>query len=134
MQRGIRDARRELHFDVTEKIIRGFFDVFGDLKPGLLETVYHRAMPIALADLGLEVKTNVPLPVYFRGHLVGNYRADLIVEGKVIVETKAVAQIAPAHEAQLFNYMEIANVEVGMILNFADEPKFQRYVLSPRRR
>ena len=130
MQSGMRDKSRLLHFDVTEKIIRGFFDVYDDLGPGLLEAVYHRAMQHALADLGLSCQTDVHLPVYFRGRLVGNYRADLIVESKVIVETKAVSQIVAAHEMQLFNYMKIAHIEVGMILNFGDEATFQRYVLT----
>lgn len=133
MHTGMRDKKRELHFDITERIIRAFWDVRSEVKPGLLEAVYHRAMPFALADVGLSVKTEVALPVYFRGHSIGNYRADLIVEDRVIVETKAVAQIVSAHEAQLFNYMEIANIEVGMIVNFGAKATFQRYVLAKQK-
>lgn len=130
MSVGMRDKNRLLHLEVTGKIIRAFYDVFDEVKPGLAEVVYQRAIPFALRDLGLHCQCEVSLPVHFRGNLIGNYRADLIVEGKVIVETKAATKIIPAHEAQLFNYMQIANVPVGLILNFSKKPEFQRYIIS----
>lgn len=130
MAGGMRDRRRELYYDLTEKIIRGFYDVVGDLGPGLAESVYKRALPIALSDLGLSSKTEVPYAVYFRGHNVGNYRADHVVEDKVIVESKSILQIRLADEEQILNYMRISKLQVGLILNFGPKPTVQRYALT----
>lgn len=130
---GLMSAKLKLlHEDVTKRIIRAFFDVYNELGYGFLESVYQKAMPFALKDVGLECTSEVPLPVMYRGHLVGEYRADLIVVGKIIVETKASASIQPIHELQLFNYLKAARFEVGMILNFGPQAKFQRYVFSNR--
>ncbi|MBC8086373.1 MAG: GxxExxY protein [Phycisphaerae bacterium] len=132
MPEGMRDKRRELHYELTERIIRGFYDVLRELGPGLPEVVYQRAMPIALADLGLSCAVEVPYHVTFRGHVVGSYRADLVVEGRVIVETKSILQIKLTHEEQILNYMRIAAIPVGLILNFGPRPTVQRYALPTK--
>lgn len=101
---------------------------------GFLESVYRRAMLVALADAGAQARTEVPLPIYFRGQRVGDYRADLIVDGQVIVEVKAVQAISPAHRAQLLNYLKATRIERGLLLNFGPRPQFERMVFANHRK
>jgi GxxExxY protein len=114
------------HGEITEKVIGVFFDVYNELGPGFLESVYHNAMVIALRQAGLQVESEVAVPVLFRGENVGDYRADLLVEGKVIVELKAIRVLESAHEAQLHHYLRATDVEVGLLLNFGARPQFRR--------
>ena len=115
-----------LHQEISNKIIRGYYDVFDELTYGLPESAYHRALHIALADLGLNFETEVDLPVYFRGRLVGKYRCDLVVEQKVIVEIKTAPRIVDAHRNQLLGYLKLSKLQVGQLLNFGPEPEFER--------
>ena len=128
------ESEKLLHHDITKKIIRGYYDVFDVLPYGLPESAYHRAMLIALKDLGLQYETEVDLPVYFRGQVVGRYRADLIVEGSVIVENKTAPRIVDAHRTQTLSYQQIAKLQVGMLLNFGPEAEFERTFLRAQSR
>jgi GxxExxY protein len=83
-------------------------------------------MVIALQQAGLQVEREVAVPVIFRGENVGDYRADLLVDGKVIVELKAIRVLEPAHEAQLHHYLRATDVEVGLLLNFGTRAQFRR--------
>src|SRR5262245_45615080 len=103
------------HGIVTEKVIGVFFDVYNELGFGFLESVYHRAMLIALAEAGLYAETKVSLPVYFRGHLVGEFVADILVERAVILELKAADGLVFAHDTQLLNYLRATECEVGLL-------------------
>lgn len=114
------------HSDTTEKIIGVFFDVYNELGHGFLESVYQESMALALADAGLRVEREVLVPVFFRGNSVGDYRADLVVDGVVIVELKTVKTLDAAHEAQLFHYLRATEIEVGILLNFGPKPQFKR--------
>ena len=93
------------HADLTEQIIGAFYHVYNSLGYGFLEKVYENAMVIELRRHGLEVVQQAPIKVHYDGHLVGEYFADLLVNGKVIVELKAAEGLAPEHEAQLLNYL-----------------------------
>jgi GxxExxY protein len=95
------DERRYKHDETTQKIIGVFFDVYNELGHGFLESVYREAMTIALRYEGLQVEKEFPLAVRFRGQLIGDFKADLVVKGSVIVELKAVRSLGPAHEAQV---------------------------------
>lgn len=121
-----------VHGEVTNKIIRAFYDVYDDLSYGIPESAFHRAMRIALRDLGMKFDTERELAVHFRGELVGKYRADLIVEEKVIVEIKTAPRIVEAHINQLGGYLKISGLQVGIVLNFGPEPKFERLFLNSR--
>ena len=110
----------------TEKVIGAFFDVYRELGFGFLESVYHNAMLIALADLGLVAESEVKLLVHFRGHVVGEFDADIFVEREVILELKAVDDFSPAHEAQTLNYLRASDLEVGLLLNFGPKPRIKR--------
>jgi GxxExxY protein len=114
------------HAEITEKIIGMFFAVYNELGHGFLESVYQNAMVIALTQAGLQVEREVPVPVFFRGQIVGDYRADLLVESLVLVELKTVRTLEQSHEAQLFHYLRATNIEVGLLLNFAAKAQFKR--------
>ena len=101
---------------------------------GFFESVYLRAMAIALEQNGLRVSVEVGVPVFFRGTLVGNFRADLMVEQKVIFEWKAAERITKAHEAQLLRYLHASQIEVGLILNFGQVAKARRMQFAMRLR
>ena len=85
-----RKAFHGLHAEITEKVIGVFFEVYNELGGGFLESVYHEALRIALKQAGLRVAIEVPVPVYFRGEVVGNFRADAIVNECVLLELKAI--------------------------------------------
>jgi GxxExxY protein len=111
---------------LTERIIRVFYEVYNELGFGFLESVYREAMRIALAEAGFRAETEVPVPVSFRGTLVGVFRADIIVDGKIIVELKTAESISKAHEAQVLHYLRASEMEVGLVMNFGPVAKFRR--------
>ena len=115
-----------LHGSLTERIIGTFYDVYNELGVGYLESVYESAMFVALTDRGLAVNRQHPVTVHFRRRLVGQFRADLIVERSVVVELKACKMVKPIHEAQVVNYLRASHLEVGLLLNFGQEPEFRR--------
>ena len=119
-------ARRIKHRDVTDQILAAFYAVYNTLGPGFLEKVYENAMVIELRERGLSVRAQAPIVVSYHGQAVGEYYADLLVAGKVIVELKAAKELAPEHEAQLLHYLRATDVEVGMLLNFGPAASFQR--------
>jgi GxxExxY protein len=121
---------RLLHRAVTETVIGLFFDVFNELGPGFLESVYVGALAIALQQTGLQYRREAGLEVHFRGIPVGFFRADLVVADRIVVEVKAARGIDAIHEAQLINYMRASRYEVGLLLNFGSKPKFRRLVYS----
>jgi len=122
------------HEGVSEKIIAAFFEAYNELGHGFLESVYEAAMELLLKRRGLTVLRQYPIAVYFRGELIGEFRADLFVEDCVIAELKAAKAIDPAHQAQLLNYLKATTVEVGLLLNFGVKPEFKRLVFDNDRK
>jgi len=106
--------------DVTEAIIGCAFEVINELGAGFLESVYEKALILALRERGMSVSRQYPIKVMFRGHCVGDFLADVLVERKVLVELKAVRGIAPEHQAQLINYLNATGIEVGLLINFGN--------------
>jgi GxxExxY protein len=119
---------------LTEKIIGVFYEVYNELGFGFLESVYREAMRIALGQAGLRVEAEVAVPVSFRGNLVGVFRADLVVEGRVIVDLKTADSIGKAHEAQVLHYLRASTMEIGLVMNFGQDAKFRRIVLHNARK
>lgn len=113
-----------LEKDLTEKIIAACFEVSNELGAGFLESVYEKALFIALTDKGLKAETQAPLKVVFRNRVVGDFYADTLVENLVIIELKAVKSIGTDHEAQLINYLKATNKRVGLLVNFG-KPKLE---------
>jgi len=129
----------EEHDDLISKelidiILTQFYRVYNDLGYGFLERVYQNALYFALTNEGLKCEVEKPIKVFHDGHVVGDYRADLLVEDCVILELKACEDINPAHEAQLINYLKATEIEVGYLLNFGKKAKFSRKVYSNNRK
>ena len=119
------DRRSDLQFgEITEKIIGCAFELINELGTGFLESVYEKALAIALQEKGFQVQCQHAIHVHFRQRIVGEFYADLFVEGKVIVELKAAKAIAPEHQAQIINYLKATGIEVGLLINFGN-PKLE---------
>ncbi len=120
--------REYLHGDLTEKIIGAAYDVHNILGRGFLEKVYENALAFELRERGFGVETQAPIEVRYRGEVVGQFVADMIVDGKVVVEIKAAASLDGAHEAQLINYLKATGISVGLLVNFSAEVEVKRRV------
>lgn len=122
------------HAALTEMIIGVFYNVYNELGFGFLESVYRKALHLALQEKGLVVAAEVPVPVFFRGVNVGDFRADLVVNNCVLLELKTAETIAIAHEAQLLNYLRATSLEVGLILNFGPKAQVRRLLFDNDRK
>jgi GxxExxY protein len=119
---------------LTATVIGCAFDVINELGVGFLETVYEKALFVALRQKGVAVEVQHPIRVVFRGTCVGNFFADMLVEQKVLVELKAVKSLAPEHQAQVINYLKATGVEVGLLINFGNPRlEYRRLTRSPER-
>ena len=119
-----------LHRDLTDVILKTFYEVYNELGYGFLERVYQNALYIELKNKGLEVVPQKKIKVYYRGNVVGDYYADLIVEDRIILELKAVEYIVEQFENQLLNYLRGTDCEVGLLLNFGKKPEFRRKIFE----
>ena len=128
------EERQFRHAKLRRKIIGVFYEVYGELGYGFLESVYRSAMEIALAEAGLVVEPEVRLHARFRGRSIGTFRADMLVEGAVLVELKVARGIDSSHVAQLLNYLRCSILEVGLIFNFGPTPKFRRLAFANHRK
>ena len=116
--------------DLTGKIIEAAYKVHNTLGFGFIEHVYQNALSIELEKRGVECEKEKPLKVYYERSLVGDYKADIVVENKVILELKAVKDLHSAHEAQLVNYLKATDMEVGLLINFGKSVEIRRKVLD----
>lgn len=121
------------HKELTKAILGCAFEVSNQLGAGFLESVYQKAMQVALRTHGLATHVEQPIKVMFMGECVGDFYADILVENKVIVELKAVKALAPEHQAQVVNYLNATGIEVGLLINFGN-PKleYKRFSRSKR--
>lgn len=119
-----------LHKDKTDKIINIFYQIYNELGFGFLERVYQNAMYFELKAQGLQCETEKPIKVYYKNLLVGEYRADIIVENQIILELKASSTLVYENELQLINYLKATNIEVGLLLNFGQKPEFKRKLFT----
>ena len=116
--------------ELTGRIIGAFFECHNILRYGYLESVYRRALAIELSARGLSVVEEAPVTVRYKGLPVGSFRLDLLVEGRVVVEAKAAASLGAADKRQLINYLRATDLEVGLLLHFGPEPRFERCINS----
>lgn len=107
-----------LYKDITEKIINSAYEVHRLLGNGYLEKVYENSLVKELEYRNVKCKQQVPLEVYYKDYVVGNYIADIIVEDKIILEIKAIAGIEEKHFYQLLNYLKSTKKRLGVIINF----------------
>ena len=101
-----------LHKEISDKIIKAFYNVYNSL------------------GYGLTVQRQVPIKVFYEEQLVGEYFADIIVEGNIIVELKATENLCETHEFQLINYLKATELEIGLLLNFGKKPQFRRKIFT----
>ena len=121
------------HEQITKSVIGCAFEVINELGAGFLESVYEKALLLALRQKGLSAISQHPVKVLFRGECVGDFYADIFVEEKVIVELKAVKAVAPENQAQIINYLNATGIEVGLLINFGN-PKleYKRFTRSTK--
>ena len=123
-----------LHKSITDKILKVYYDVYNELGYGFLEKVYQNAMYFELKSLGYKVEAQKQIKVYYKKQLVGEYYSDLLVEDKVIVELKSTELLMNAHVAQIINYLKGTPIEVGLLLNFGEQPEFKRFIYTNDRK
>lgn len=123
-----------LYKDLTDIIIKTFYEVYNELGYGFLEKVYHNALTIELKKKGLIVTSQEKINVYYKGNKVGEYYADIMVENKIILELKATDYIVEEFECQLLNYLRGTDCEVGLLLNFGKKPEFKRKIFDNSRK
>jgi GxxExxY protein len=104
--------------ELTESIIGAAFEVHKELGPGFLEKVYESALVCELKTRGLRADSQVQVPVSYKGQPIGVYYADVLVEGAVICEVKAIESLAPVHESQVLHYLRATGIQVGLLVNF----------------
>ncbi len=136
-------ARRDLtpkkpfegkYADLSEKIIKVFYQVHNELGYGFSEKVYKRVFAIALRESGFKVDEQVAIKVYYHGQVVGEFFADMVVNDVILLELKSVDTIIDEHEAQLLNYLKATEIEVGYVLNFGKSATFKRKVFDNERK
>ena len=123
--------------ELIKKIIAAVYEVQRHLKPGYLEKVYRNALVVELNLMGIKAEAEQPIVIPYKGHLIGEYFADILVEDTVILELKAVNELNQAHEVQLVNYLNGTGRDNGLLINFGVFPadikrKFRLY-RPPRR-
>jgi GxxExxY protein len=111
---------------LTEKVIGCAYRVHNELGAGFLEKVYENALRIELAEAGMEVKQQHPIPVRYHGEVVGDFFADLKIGDRLIVELKAVQDLAKEHEVQLVNYLAATGIDNGLLINFGSSVDIKR--------
>jgi GxxExxY protein len=125
----------DCEYDVAGKVIGLAMKVHRTLGSGFLETIYQRALQIELLRAGFKVDLEQPIQVRYEGAVVGDFLADIVVNDSLIIEIKAIASLAPAHEVQLVNYLTATGKDEGLLLNFGRESlefkkKFRAYKQS----
>ena len=123
-----------LHKNITDKIINCFYEVYNILGYGFLEKVYESSLYNELISCGLSCERQKKIDVFYKGKLVGEYYADIIIEDIVIIELKAAETICEEHEFQLINYLKATNIEVGLLLNFGKKPEIRRKIFTNDRK
>ena len=108
------------HGELTEEIIGAAMAVLNELKPGLDEKLYEKALVLELASRSHSAEQQCEFPVYYRGHFIGQHVPDLIVDSKVIVDPKVVTAFNDSHVAQMIGYLNITGLEVALLLNFKE--------------
>ena len=120
--------------ELTGKILGAFFQVHKDMGFGFSENVYESALEVLLKELELTPERQKEILVYYHGVAVGKYKADMIVNGVVLLEIKSVEKLIDAHDAQLLNYLKSTEIEVGLLLNFGRQAEFHRKIYDNSRK
>jgi GxxExxY protein len=103
--------------DLVQRTIGACIAVHAELGPGLLEEIYSRAIAAELLSLGIGFEREHSLPINYRGALIGHHRLDLLVEGQIVLEVKAVERLLPVHVAQVISYLKVSRARIGLLMN-----------------
>ena len=121
------------HADITRKIIGAAMKVHSTLGNGFQEVIYQRAMAIEMTKIGLDFQRELEMPIYYDSQQIGTRRVDFLVEGKVMLELKAITALEDVHLAQAINYLEAYGLEVGLLINFGSKSlQFKRLINSKK--
>ncbi|WP_310377594.1 GxxExxY protein [Flavobacterium sp.] len=123
-----------LHEELTNAIIKTFYEVYNELGYGFLEKVYQNSLYLELKNKGYKVEAQKKISVYYKETEVGEYYADLLVEDLIILELKAAECIVKDFENQILNYLRGTDCEVGLLLNFGKKPEFKRKIFENYRK
>lgn len=123
-----------LHRNLSDTILKIYFEVYNELGYGFLEKVYQNAMYFELKSQGYKVEAQKQIKVYYKSQLVGDYFADLLIEDSIILELKACECLMDDHKAQLLNYLKATELEIGLLLNFGTTPEFKRSIYTNDRK
>ena len=129
-----REVPKLPHALLTDRILGAYYAVYNELGWGFLESVYQVAQCREMQHRGLHVDSHVPIPVFYKGDVIGKFIADLVVENRIIIELKACAAITPEHESQLLNYLRGTAIEIGFVLNFGPKPQIKRLIFENSRK
>jgi len=124
------DYKDSKYKELTEKIIGTFYKVYNNLGYGFLEKVYENAMMLDFRKENIPAVSQYAIKVFYEDEIVGEYFADILVDGKIIVEIKAARNLILENEAQLLNYLKATDKEVGLLLNFGPKPEIKRKVFD----
>ena len=130
----IEGGMKVLYEEITDKVIKAFYEVYNKLGYGFLEKVYENALMIELKKQGLQALQQEAINVYYDKENVGEYFADVVVNGVIIIELKSVETIREEHLKQLQNYLKATKIEVGLLLNFGKKPEFKRIIFTNDRK
>ncbi|HJS17966.1 MAG TPA: GxxExxY protein [Anaerolineales bacterium] len=122
------------HSELTSKILGAFFQIHKEMGFGFSERVYECALEVLLREIGLVPERQKEILVDYHDRVVGEYRADMIVNGVVLLEIKSVEKLIEAHDAQLLNYLKSTRIEVGLLLNFGRQGEFHRKIYDNARK
>ena len=122
------EQKRLLHQELSSQIISAFYEVYNTMVRGLLEGCYQNALYVELQERGIPVDREVPFGVRYKERIVGQYRVDLLVDRKVIVECKTADTLHPQHESQMLHYLKATGTELGLLMYFGSKPLFRRFV------
>lgn len=122
------------HSDLTGKILGAFFQIQKEMGFGFSEKVYEAALEVLLKEQGISPVRQKGIHVYYHGCIVGEFKADMIVNDVVLLEIKSVEKLIDAHDAQLLNYLKSTEIEVGLLLNFGREAEFRRKIYDNARK
>ena len=120
--------------EISDKILKAFYKVYNVFGYGFLEKIYEKSLMIELKKLGLKCVNQHPIAVYYEGEIIGNYIADIIVEGKILIELKSVKTLTIQDESQLLNYLSCTEIEIGLLLNFGPKPQTKRKIFDNERK
>jgi GxxExxY protein len=123
-----------LHKELSESILKVFYDVYNELGYGFLEKVYQNAMYLELKSQGFKVEPQKQIKVYYKNEPVGDFFADLLINDLIILELKACDSLVKAHYVQTLNYLKATNIEIGLLLNFGEKPEIKRLIFTNNRK